>query len=77
MHVKHVSNVTFYHLSNKCHENKCKDKHCAKYQHFTFPSFTVLNKRKNLQLSKVDLWSDFQQVIINTAIDRWRKHLRA
>jgi len=28
MHLKHVSSVTFYHLSNrsvKCHENKCKD----------------------------------------------------
>jgi len=30
-------------MSAKYHENKCKDLHHAKYQHFAFCSFTVLN----------------------------------
>ena len=46
---KTVSNVTFYHLSNtsaKCLENKCKHQHHAKYQHFAFCTFTVINVLK-------------------------------
>jgi len=38
----------------------------------------VLNKLKALQLSKVGLWSDFGQDIIDiAATDQWRKHLQA
>ena len=33
----------------------CAKINTAKYQHFTFCSFTVLNKLKALQLSKVGL----------------------
>jgi len=33
----------------------------AKYQHFTFCSFTVLNKLKALQLSKVGLLTNKHQ----------------
>jgi len=39
----------------KCHWNKCKGEHHAKYQHFTSCSFTVFNKLKALQLSTVGL----------------------
>ena len=42
-------------ISVKYHENMCRDLHCAKYQHFTVCSFTVLIKLKALQLSKVVL----------------------
>jgi len=42
-------------ISIKCHENKCKGKHYARYQHFTFCSFTVLNKLKPLKLRKAGL----------------------
>ena len=59
VHVKHVSNVTFYHLSNRYLLNVtkicAKIQHYAKYQHFTFCSFSVDSKIKALQLSKADL----------------------
>ena len=42
-------------ISAKCHENKCKDYHHAKYQQFALCLFTVLNKLKALQLSKLGL----------------------
>ena len=78
MHVKHVSSVIFYHLSQqisaKRHENKCKDKHCAKYQHFTFYSFTVLNELKERLIAVL---SDVRQDIIDTAVDQCRKCLQA
>jgi len=67
---KTVSNVTFYHLSNtsaKCLENKCKHQHHAKYQHFAFCSFAVLNELKECLIA---VWPNFQQVIIDTAIDQ-------
>ena len=48
----------------------CKDYQCAKYQHFSFCSFIVLNRLKVLQLSKVGLWSDFLLGIIDTAVDQ-------
>jgi len=41
-------------MSAKCHENKCKDKHHAKYQHFAFCSFTVLNELKERLIA---VWS--------------------
>jgi len=44
MHVKHVSDVTFYHLSNRM----------CKISTF-FGLFTVLNRLKALQLSKEGL----------------------
>jgi len=50
MHVKHVSNVTFYHLSNRLLPNvfkmNVKVNTIQKYRHFAFSSFTVLNKLK-------------------------------
>jgi len=60
MHVEHISNGTFYHLSHRQKKwqmslNKFKDQQHAKYQHFTFCSFTVLSKLKDLQLSTVGL----------------------
>jgi len=48
----------------------------AKYQHFTFCSFTVLNKLKAVDELKerlIAIWSDFWQDIIDTAIGQWRK----
>jgi len=60
MHVRRF-NVSLYHLYNRYLsnvtniQNKCKDSHYAKYQHFTFCSFTVLNKLRRLKLSKVGL----------------------
>jgi len=41
----------------------------AKYQHFTFCSFTVL---KELKERLIVVWSDFQQDIIDTVIDQCR-----
>ena len=38
----------------------------AKYQHFTFSSFTVLNE---LQERLIVVWSNFRQDIIDTASD--------
>ena len=57
MHVKHVSSVTFYHLSNRCLPNvmKINVKINIMQPTFCFRSFTVLNKRKPLKLSKVGL----------------------
>ena len=46
----------------------------AKYQHFTFSSFTVLNELKKCLIA---VWSDFLQDIIDNAIDQYRKHLPA
>jgi len=58
MHVKRfkcelVSSIQL--IPIKCHENKCKDWHYAKCEHFTFCSFTLFNKLKPLKLSKVGL----------------------
>jgi len=61
-------------MSAKCHENKCKDQHYAKYQHFAFCSFTILDELKEHLIA---VWFDFWQDIIDTAIDQWREHLRA
>jgi len=58
----------------KYHENKCEDWHHAKYQHFAFCWFTVLNI---LNECLIAAWSDFQQVIIDTTVDQWRKRLQA
>ena len=77
MHVKHVSNVTFYHLSNRYLPNGMKISakiNTAKYQHFTFRSFTVLNELKERLIA---VWSDFRQDIIDTAIGQCRKRLQA
>ena len=48
-------------MSVKCHENTCKDEHYVKYQQFTVCSFTVLNKLRTLQLSKVSLSTNKHQ----------------
>jgi len=61
-------------MTAKCLENKCKDLHHAKYQHFAFCSFNVLNELKECLIA---LWSDFRQVIIDTAFDQWRNRLQA
>ena len=58
LHVKHVSTVTLYHLSNRYLSNVtkiCPKINTAKYQHFTVCSFTVLSKLKASQLSKLGL----------------------
>jgi len=60
--------------SAKRHKNKCKDWHHAKYQHFAFRSFTVLNVLKECLIV---VWSDFPQIIIDFAVDQWRKRLQA
>jgi len=39
-----------------------------------FCSFTVLNVLKECLIA---VWSDFRQVIIDTAVDQWRKCLQA
>jgi len=44
-----------------CHENTCKDYHYAIHQHFTFCSFTVLNKLKALQGMPIDHQTSTQQ----------------
>ena len=54
-------------MSAKCLENKRKDEHHAKYQHFAFCSFSVLDELKEYLIA---VWPDFRQVIIDNAIDR-------
>jgi len=52
----------------------------AKYRHFTFCSFTVLNKLKAVDELKeclIAAWFDFRRDIIDAAIDQWRKCLQA
>ena len=61
-------------ITAKYHENKCKDQHHVKYQHFSFCSFTVL---KILKECIIVVWSDFRQFIMDTALDQWRKRLQA
>jgi len=74
MYVKHVSDVTFYHLSNRYLLNVIKQVQgltmCKISTFFSFCSFTVLNRFKALQLSKVGPWSDFWPDIIDTAVDQ-------
>jgi len=74
MHVKHISNVTFYHQSNRCLPNvlkinvKINDmRKKAKYQHFAFCSFNVLNELKECLIA---VWPNFRQVITDTAVDQ-------
>ena len=86
MHVKHVSNVTFpffsflssiQQISVKWHKISAKINTMQNINIFSFCSFTVLNRLKALQLSKVGLWSDLWPDIIDTAVAKWRKHLQA
>jgi len=76
MHVKHVSSVTFYHLSNRCLPNvmKINVKINIMQPTFCFRSFTVLNILKECLIA---VWSDFWQVTIDFADDQWRKRLQA
>jgi len=76
MHVKHVSNATFYHLSNRCLPNvlKINVKINIMQPTFCFRSFTVLNVLKECLIA---VWSDFSQVITDFAVDQWRKRLKA
>jgi len=74
MHVKHVSYVTFYYLSNRCLSNVMKIdakinvmQNANILQHFAFCSFTVLNKLKECLIA---VWPDFPQVITDTAVDQ-------
>jgi len=57
MHVKHVSNATFYHLFNMSNVMIISAKINTMQNHNILfcCSFTVLNKLKALQLSKVGL----------------------
>jgi len=66
---KHVSSVTFYHLSNRYLSNDTKISakiSTAKYQHFTFCSFTALNELKE---RLIVVWPNFRQDITDTAIN--------
>ena len=77
MPLKRVSSVTFYRLSNRYLPNVMKISakiNTAKYQHFTFCLFTVLNELKECLIV---VWSDLRQDIIDTASDQCRKHLQA
>ena len=78
MHVKHVSNVTFHHLSNRCLPNvlkiNVKINNMQNTNILLFRLFTVLNVLKECLIA---VWSDFRQVIIDFAVDQWRKHLQA
>jgi len=64
-------------ISVKCHKISAKINNVQNINILLFCLFTVLNRLKALQLSKVCLWSDFWQDIIDTAVDQWRKHLQA
>jgi len=72
MHVKHISNATFCHLSNRCLPNVLKIN--VKINTTQNTPFSVLNELKECLIA---VWSDFQQVIIDTAVDQWRKRLQA
>ena len=63
MHVKHVSIVTFYHLSNRCLPNVRKIS--AKIN--TMQNTNILLFVRSLSLTN---WSDFRQVIIDFAVDQ-------
>ena len=70
MHVRHVSNVTFYHLSNRYLSNvmktSAKINTVQNINIFAFCSFTVLNKLKALQLSSCNRLIDHQAPSTNT-----------
>ena len=72
MHAKHVSNVNFYHLSNRCLPNVIKIN--VKINTMQNINITVLNVLKEYLIA---VWSDFRQVIIDFAVDQWRKRLQA
>jgi len=72
MHVKHVSNGTFYHLFNRCLPNVLKvNVKINTMQHtnilLAFCSFNVFNELKECLIA---VWPDFPQVIIDTAVDQ-------
>jgi len=71
MHVKHVSNVTFHHLSNRCLPNvlkiNVKINNMQNTNILLFRLFTVLNVLKECLIA---VWSDFRQVIIDFAVDQ-------
>jgi len=79
IHVKHVSNVTFHHLSNRWLPNimkiNVKINSMQKNQHFVF--FCLFTVLKILKECLIAVWSNFRQVIIDTALDQWRKRLQA
>jgi len=78
MHVKHVSSVTFYHLSNRYLPNvmkiSAKINTMQNINILLFCSFNVLNELKE---RLIVVWSDFRQDITDTAIDQCRKRLQA
>jgi len=61
MHVKHVSNVSFYHLSNICLPDvtkiSAKINTIQNTNIFAFCSFTVLNEMKERLIA---VWSNFR-----------------
>jgi len=65
MHAKHVSNVNFYHLSNRCLPNVIKIN--VKINTMQNINITVLNVLKEYLIA---VWSDFRQVIIDFAVDQ-------
>ena len=80
MHVKHVSSVTFYHLSNRCLPNiikinvKINTMQNTNILLFVRSLSSVLNVLKECVIA---VWSDFSQVIADFAVDQWRKHFQA
>jgi len=71
MHVKQVSNVTFYRLSNRCLPNVLKINVKMNIMQDTnilpFVHFNVLNKLKECLIA---VWPNFRQVITDTAVDQ-------
>jgi len=78
MHVKHVSNVTVYHLSNICLPSvlkiNVKTNTMQNTNIFAFCSFNVHNEQKQWLIA---VWFDFREDIIDTAVDQWRNRLQA
>jgi len=72
MHVKHVSNVIFYHLWNRCLPNVMK----INVKIRTMQNTNILLFVRPLSLYNVlkecliAVWSDVRQVIIDTAVDQ-------
>jgi len=78
IHVKHVSSVTFYHLSDRYLPNVMKIS--AKINTIRMSTFYFLFvycpcRPNELKEGLIAVWSDFRQDTIGTAIDQCRKRL--
>jgi len=73
MRVKHVSNVAFYHLSNRCLPSVLKiNVKINTMQNTNILLFVRSVSLTNCQLKEclIAVWPDFRQVIIDTAVDQ-------